>query len=238
MGKVKLSQAVSYALDEMNYGSAEYARAYRFAIRALDELRLDITGQSATCTLPVNCDLTVNLPDNFIRETKVGIWGANNNIVGLTRSNDLSFETTIQDYEYTDPNENYYKLNDERFNTYVTESLGKGSYANVGYFRIDYEARIIVLNPEFTYSEIVVEYLKKEEIDGEYCVDERLLESVAAYIRYKWHIGKKGTSVGERREYERLWHKEKRNAKYRIKKPLIQDMNRSAREGTKGGLKS
>lgn len=236
MGNIKLSQAVSYALDDLQAGDAEYARAYRFAIRALDELRLDITGQLGVAKLCVNSDLTVDLPEDFIRETKVGVYGINGNIIGLTRSDNLNREEDCFEYE-EGTNPSYFDT-DENFGNFVNQSLGKGSYSNIGFFRIDYNERKIYLNAEFTYSEVVIEYLKREEIDGEYCVDERLLESVAAYILYRWYKAKKNTSIGERREFERLWHKEKRNAKYRIKKPLIQDMNQSARESVKGGLKS
>ena len=236
MGNIKLSQAVAYALDDMNAGDAEYARAYRFAIRALDELRLDITGQQGTATLCVNSDLTVDLPDDFIRETKVGVYGINGNIIGLTRSDNLNREETATDIE-EGSNTPYFDT-DDNFGDFVNQSLGKGSYSDIGFFSIDYGERKIYLNTEFTYSEVVLQYLKKEQIEGEYCVDERLLESVAAYILYRYYKAKKGASIGERREFERLWHKEKRNAKFRIKKPMIQDMNRNARESVKGGLKS
>lgn len=234
MAKVKLSQAVSYALDEMNYGDAEYARAYRFAIRALDDLNLDITGEITREVLCVNNDLTVDLPDNFIKETRVGVYGQNGKIIGLTRSNNLTSNIYCDTSDDSNP---VYYTSDEHFGGFVNQSLGRGSYTNIGFFNIDYTARKIYLNAEFTYSEIVIEYLKREEVDGEYCIDERLLEAVAAYIRWKWSIAKKGTSIGERREYERLWHKEKENAKYRIKRPMLQDFNRDARESVKEGIK-
>lgn len=236
MGNIKLSQAVAYALDDMNAGDAEYARAYRFAVRALDEIRLDITGIIHIAKLCVNSDLTVDLPDDFIRETKIGIFGEKGNIIGLTRSDNLNrLENATEGVEESNP---HYFDTDEAFGNFVNQSLGKGSYTNVGFYNISYGERKIYLDADFTHSEIALEYLKREEQDGEYCVDERLLEAVAAYILYRWYKAKKGASVGERREFERLWHKEKRNAKFRIKKPMLQNMNQSARESVKAGLKS
>ena len=72
MATVKLSLAVSYFFDTENYGDAEYAKAYRIAVRCLrNEIELDIDGKICKAKLCIGKDKIAKLPDNFIREVDV-----------------------------------------------------------------------------------------------------------------------------------------------------------------------
>jgi hypothetical protein len=235
----KLSQVVGIFLDEIQGGQAEYARCYRMAIRGWKELELDITGVPKTVLLTVSCDKTVDLPDNFIKETNVGVLNEKNEIASLTRNDNLISDlddcATVQ-YDNTD------FLNfedDERFDQYIyQQSYGRGSYNTIGEFKIDMGANRIILNPDFKYSEITVEYLGREEFEGEYTIDTRLVDALVAYIRWRYNIGKKGVSFGIAQAMMQEYIREKNNAKFRIKRPTIPDMNQSSRIHTKMSLKS
>src|SRR5690606_38149757 len=87
---IKLSEIVGMALDQFNLGKQEYARFYRFAIRGLRNLNWDVTGTAKEVPIPVSCDLTAPLPDDFLKEIKVGVAGPDGQISALTRNNNLS----------------------------------------------------------------------------------------------------------------------------------------------------
>jgi hypothetical protein len=209
------------------------------AIRGWKELELDITGVPKTALLTVSCDKTVDLPDNFIKETNVGVLNEKNEIASLTRNDNLISDlddcATVQ-YDNTD----YLNFeDDERFDQYIyQQSYGRGSYNTIGEFKIDMGANRIILNPDFKYSEVIVEYLGREEFEGEYTIDTRLVDALVAYIAWKYNKGKKGVSVGVADALMRDYIREKSNAKFRIKRPTIPDMNQSSRIHTKMSLKS
>jgi len=235
----KLSAVVGIFLDEIQGGQAEYARCYRMAIRGWKELELDITGVPLTVFLPVASDNTADLPDNFIKETNVGVLNGKGEIASLTRNNNLisnldgcatvQHDTDILAFD-----------NDEKFDNYIYQqaSYGLGSYNHIGEFKVDMSANLIILNPDFNCGEIVLEYLGREEFEGEYTIDTRLVDALAAYIRWRYNIGKKGVGFGTAQAMMQEYIREKNNAKFRIKRPTIADMNQSARIHTKIGLKS
>lgn len=241
MARVNIKNAVSEFLDEINGGPAEFARAYRMAVIGSKELRWDITGHIKTASLCVECDLTVKLPEDLIKVIKVGVANHNGEIATLTKNNDLSFDTGLcgkvmtEDILEYDVRNNW---NDGGFNSYINQSLGRGSYNTIGEYRLSTEEGKIVLSPEFCYSEIVIEYLGSSDEDGELYINEVAAPALVAYIRWKWHVAKKGATSFDKQYYQNEYHREKQNAQMRINGPSLSDMQQNARQHTKMGIKS
>lgn len=98
MAKIKLSQIVGQFLDVENYSDAEYARAYRFAVRCLrNEIELDIQGKICKETICIGEDKIAKLPDNFIKEIEVDY--SKHIDQDCSNMDDLCFETYIKDFE-------------------------------------------------------------------------------------------------------------------------------------------
>jgi len=236
MASIKLKKIIGYFLDEINGGKVEYARAYRIAVLGNKNLKWDITGKIAQVCIPVEDDRTAQIPDWLGKITKVGKMNhVTGKIVGLTQNNSLAFDThcDTEDDEDNFPRENVLDNGEYYMNSFPPHSLGKGGYRNIGEYRISEEQGLIVLSPDCDFSEIVVEGIDTRDNEGDVCVNELLSEAILAFVRWRWHLSKKGVPFQDKKEYRNLWKVEKSNAKFRIKKPKLQDMNRIARQSDK-----
>lgn len=95
----KLSTIVGFFLDSEQYGDAEYARAYRFAIRGLQtEVNLDMVGKICKHTINITNDKIAKLPQNVIRVKSVDCDYS----VGLDEScsnmSDIQFDMHIKKF--------------------------------------------------------------------------------------------------------------------------------------------
>lgn len=233
---IQVSEVVGWFLDEINGGKAEFARAYRIAIRGWRELNWDVTGSLKTTSLEVDCDLTAKLPDDFLNHISIGVVNSNGKIATLTRNDRLTMECS--DDEYFSSEEWY--MNDSNLSilTASRSSLGIGSNNNIGEYRVDRGSNRIILNPDFCYRDVVLEYVSNGQEEGRECINELASEALLAYLRWKWHVAKKGVNRGDKLDYRSEYYNQKRLAKYRIRKPKLQEMNQASRENTKQGIKS
>lgn len=95
----KISTIVGYFLDSENYGDAEYARAYRFAIRGLQtEINLDMTGKICKHTIAIGSNRIASLPANVIRVKSVDADLSGSLSIVDSNMNDLQFEQHIKKF--------------------------------------------------------------------------------------------------------------------------------------------
>ena len=233
MAKLKVSEVVSSFLDMYGYGQAEYRRAYSIAIRGWRELNWDVEGDVQYEELQVRPDLTAELPHDCLNVLELGVPNGNRELAILTRNDSLNpiLDVTI---EHCEPNYMYDYRDYIGFGT--STSLGIGSSNVIGEYKVDMDKRLIVLNPEFTYSCIVMKYLKSSTPDGEYFINELASEALLAYIEYVWHRGR-NVPMSTKQDLERRWYNEKRKAKRRIKPITKSDLNHNSRQSAKGSLK-
>jgi hypothetical protein len=239
--RIKLSEIVSQFLDGADYGDAEYSKAYRIAIRGWRNLNWDVTGDLVRDKVPVECDMTVCIPEGCISIKKVGIVGKGGNLITLKENPNLTDFTCYTDLEDEPSN----TVSDSWWDSEVnwaalnwSGSLGVGSYRAVGEFRIDTAKNRLILNPEFNKSHVILEYLAHPKIEGEYTIHEFASEALLSYLRWQWFINKKGTAQGEREQYRREFFNDKRLAQLRIKKPLNQVLRQVTKEQTMAAVRS
>lgn len=234
--KVKLSSIVSQYLDLYNLGKAEYARAYRIAVRGWREMNWDVTGKVKTVSLNVSQDKTIALPEDFISIVDFGESNNSGGIRSYTKtdnflSQDLFDDSNTKDYtNYPYINQNY---------EFDGHSLGVGSYNNSGYYNIDLEKRLITLNPQSVATNLELKYVSHSGKDcTDHEIDELATEALIAFL--DWQLSKvdKRIGVAEKREKERMYYNEKSKARLRIKKLTRAIMNQNSRESVKMSIKS
>ncbi len=237
---LKLSEVVSQYLDLYNLGKSEYGKAYRVAIRGWRQLNWDITGSIKTVQLSFGADKTVKLPDDFISELDFGVPNGNGGLMSFNKI--ASFNT---DFYLNETQDNISYPPNQRLDVYDTNyiptagSLGLGSYNNIGYYQLDTASHCIKLDPSSTASTFILKYLSYTGEDcDDYEINELAQEALLAWI--DWQLSKvdKRLGLAEKRDKERHWYAEKANAKLRIKKLTMADLNRSARSSAKMAVKS
>lgn len=240
MADIKLSQAVGEFLDLINAGPAEYARAYRIAMRGLRNLEWDVSGENHECELPVECDMTVNLPEDYINLNAIGVVNSRGELAALTHNANLTLADGLrQGQEYHTGSDFIEEWS--KFDNYMaynsSSSLGVGSYPNIGEYREDRSQNIIILNPDFCYNSVVLRYLRRKKVKGDYLINELSVDALVAYMDWQWHRSKPGVSYSDRMAKRQEWFNEKRLAKSRIKNTTLQKMSQIARQATRQGLK-
>lgn len=77
---IKVSEIVSQFLDENNLGQAEFAKAYRIAIRGWRQLNWDILGSICIEDVELCCDMTSDLPEGTLSVLDFGLCNGNGGI--------------------------------------------------------------------------------------------------------------------------------------------------------------
>lgn len=247
MKKDTLRHIVADFLMEADLGQDKFTRAYHIGVRGIKELAFDVTGENKTAQLFIQPDGTADLPTDCLKVTKIGIL-RDGKLRALTRNRDISKAGRLNLSNCDTPcgsddgscrekmPENI--VGHSGYTTY-SASLGTGSWTNIGEYRMDGE--LVYFDPSFIgRCDVYVEYNSFNDEDelGDMYVHPYAREAVISWIRWKFNINTKTQYKQDKGYYERLWHNEKRKAKYRLKSSNLQEMNQSARQHTKGGLKS
>lgn len=229
---VPLKTIVSYCIDEEDQSIGSFDKYWVFAFRGLVDLLFDVTAEPITVRLPVLGNKTVPFPADYISWNKIGILNNNGEVSTLKINNALT------KYKDADPNRiqrltsditdtypllinNPYYLNYYYNGIYQPLFGVGGGLVQYGECTVDEENGLIVLNPEFRYDAVILEYISSPEKNGDYTVPLYTQEALIAWIKWK---AKRGT----RQDYIA----EKTNARRRAPKKRVnlQSFNQVIRE--------
>jgi len=87
---VTIDEAITDYLTESEQGNHKYFKCWNLAYRASVELGLDFFYSVKSVKLPVNANLTVTLPEDYLNYTKVGILNNEGAIIPLQVNNNLT----------------------------------------------------------------------------------------------------------------------------------------------------
>ena len=235
-----LDKVVSRLLTIDGLGEAEYTRAYHIGVMGLEDLSLDLPlTETTTAPLQFSLDGTGIVPEGCLKVLRVARQ-IDGQLVSLTRNKDLN---KLRCY-----NNNYHK---HRVNVvghdsytavnggYYNQSLGVGSWNNWGEYFIDSNNIIYVSDDLVGCGDIYIEYrMLPSNEEGDFYVHPFIQSALVAYIRWTMSINRKNQSPWDKQYFQKIYETEKGKAKFRLKAPTKSEMNQSARQNTKFGLKS
>lgn len=237
---VPLKTIVSYCIDEINASIGEFDKFWILAFRALVDLLLDITGEPITVRLPKNGNNTVTIPGDCISWVKIGILNEKGEASTLRINNAL---TTFKDNNPNRLSQLTGDINDG-FNNLISNPFFLNYYYNgvyqplfgvgggliqYGSCRVDETNNVIILNEQFKYDHVILEYISSPERNGDYTVPLACQEAVVAFIKWKMKMGPREDYIAE-----------KINARRRMprKKVTLQQINQVLRESESMKLRS
>lgn len=238
---VPLKQIVSYCVDETDQSIGSFDRYWVLAFRALVDMLLDVTAEPLTVRLPVQGNMTVPFPSDYVSWIKIGVLNNQGEVSTLKINNAL---TTWKD---TNPNRLTkiaqsdisdtfpFLLDNPFFLNYLYNGIYQplfgvgGGLIQYGDCRVDEANGLVVLNPQFRYDSIIFEYISSPQKNGDYQVPLAAQEAIIAFIKWK-------AKLGPREEYIA----EKINARRRMpkKKVTLQQINQVIRESEAMKLRS
>ena len=192
-------QSVMVSLKQSSFHN--YQRLLHFTAEGFTELNMFTMNNIKVAYLPVNSNLTVDLPEDFISYVKIGIeiggrvWtlGLDSNIA-LPRKVDKCGNTLAQviscsndsDISSVSPLGGFLFAAHYRNGNYVGELYGMGGGFNVAYYTLDMERRQIVLTSDVPQSEIILEYRSSGVMaDGSSVVPRQAVKALKAYVLWQ-----------------------------------------------------
>lgn len=227
--------------DYVNNASSTIVRNY--ALRAIRELGFDVQKRVKSLKLEVNDDNnTVELPDDYVDYTKIGVVGGDGLIYVFGENKNISSSMKYVEDASGNPidsdNDGVFdrveakqigvtasSLSDYEsytFRNFLYEGnigraygIGGGQYS--GEFRINNEQNRIELYSTTGYTEVVIEYIADEARSKNPSVHLYAEGAVQAYIHYKLVERKSNVPQSEKARARQQFYNERRLANARIK---------------------
>lgn len=214
-----------------------------YALRGIREMNFDIQKKIKSLKLSVNTDnSTVELPDDFVDYTKIGVVGSDgliyvfaenkNQNMAMKYSTDASGNNLDSDadgvFDREDAKtEGVGRASISDFESYTFRNflyegnigraygIGGGKYS--GEFRINFEQNRIELYSTAGYNEIVIEYIADEARSVNPSIHIYAENALRTYIYYRLIERKSNVPMGEKMRARQEYYNERRLANARLK---------------------
>ncbi|MGB5050910.1 MAG: hypothetical protein WBO46_18335, partial [Caldilineaceae bacterium] len=192
---ISLDECITSYLDESEQSNHKYFKIWHLSFRAMTELGLDFFYSIRSVKLPINANLTVSLPANCLKVSKVGVFNSKGEVIPLSSNNNLSTAFDMNPTRVSQTQDSTLVDNNSAnggvwYNYWNGSSLGTlygvpSGAPFVGSYKIDNENGVLVLNESFSYDYVVIEYVPSPDEGGEYQIPIQFKEAVISYLRWK-----------------------------------------------------
>lgn len=227
--------------DYVNNASSTIVR--NFALRGIREMGFDVSKQIKSLKLEVNAsNNTVELPDDFVDYTKIGVVGADGVIYVFGENKNIAapmrYVTDAAKNNIDSDSDGVFDRVDAKGDSHMNSSManfesyafrnflyqgivgraygaGGGHYA--GQFRMNYEQNRIELSTTSGYSEIIIEYIADEARSNNPSIHVYGENAIQSYIHYKLVERKANVPQSEKARARQQYYNERRLANARMK---------------------
>lgn len=231
-GYTTIKKIVYAYADEAMQNSSTFRRLYSIALRGVTDLAMDVIGQVKSCRLCVQPNKTVELPEDYLNWSKVGVLNdcgevaTLNNNPSMTLNGATSVNRLSQNIDSSTPDYGnigyglYLNFVDEWYGYYGVNLFGisGNEAASLGSFKVDHDCGLILLNNDFRYDYIILEYISLPDEDTKIPIQAQ--EALIAWLAWKDIIdlaASRKVSVYDKTERKRSYFREKNNARNRLK---------------------
>lgn len=193
-GWITLDSCIYDYISEAELSQNRYFKLFHAAFRCMEDLGLDFFYQIKSVEIPVNANNTVNLPPDYLQYTKLGVLNGNGELVPLKYNDKLtSFSATspnrlanvdsgnfINYYSYSSPVFFNFWNGTSYYNLYGVNTTG--IYG--GGFKIDQANGVILLDPSFNWTGLILEYTASPQEGQDYYIPMAFREAVIAWLAW------------------------------------------------------
>lgn len=267
---VDLNQVVNdfiITMDGDDYVASASDNAIRtFALRGVRDMGFDMLKVIRSLKLPVSSNNTVELPDDYVDWTKVGVVGTDNVVYVLRENKNLNISQkydTVDGITYDIDGDGLNERVDDKtptgnapsseglsegFNSYIFRNyvyngdagrlygIGGGSFA--GDFRVNADQNRIELKSNSSISEVVIEYVADEARSTNPRVHVYAEEALRAYMYYKLIERKSSVPANEKQRARAEYYNERRIANARLKSFTKEEALKTIRKNFKQAPKA
>lgn len=219
---IPLDEVVAAYIDRSEQSPNKYMKLWNIAYDGMQECGLDAFYSVKSILLPINANMTANLPEDYLQYTKVGSLNSNGEVTTLQRNDNISrlkpFHTDRQSDEVAaalDPN------SDTFYNYWQGDRCGNicGIQGSSAGFTMSESEGLLFLNG-ISADHLVLEYLASPNPDTDYKVPVQFREALIAFIAWKdlqYVPGSRRGNITDKAQRRKDFYNERRLAIARFK---------------------
>lgn len=192
---ITLDSVIYDYINQAELSNHKYYKLFHLAFRCFEQLGIDFFYQVKSVKLPVNSNKTVTLPADFLNYTKFGVLNGVGEVVPLRYNEKLTTLSDLQPNRQSQVSGNnypdYYSYSSPFFfnfwdgNAYGNLYGVAGDFTYGGGFKVDKDNGVILLEPSFGYSELVLEYMSSPQEGQDYYVPVQFREAIIAWLAWQ-----------------------------------------------------
>jgi hypothetical protein len=191
---IEVEECITDYMDEAELSDHKYWKVWHLAFRVMSELGLDFFYKIQSFKLPINSNLTVQLPSNCLKWTKIGVLNSVGEIVPLTYNEKLtSYAQFSSDRLQKTQDDTLFNL--FQFNAPIWYNWWNGAAFQtlyglpsgapfVGNFKVDNSTGVILLNENYGYDYLMVECVVSPQEGQSYYVPIQFKEAMIAGLAW------------------------------------------------------
>lgn len=247
---ISLDSVITDYLTESEQPNHKYFKLWHLAFRGFELCGIDAFYRVKSVKLPINANLTVTLPADYLNWTKIGVLNDKGEIIPLYHNDKLTTYADLLPDRVEKTQDDSLINNDWGVNTWYNFWNG-AAYTNiygvpsgspfVGSFKVDIENGVIVLNETFNYEYLMIEYVASPVEGGEYYLPIQFREAIIAWLAWKdianIPSSRRG-NLGDKRDRRHEFYNERKNAIARWKPIRKEEIYQASQEMTRLSVKS
>jgi hypothetical protein len=191
---ITLDSPINDYIIESEQSIHKYYKLFNLAFRCMEDLGLDFFYQIKSIKLDILPNKTILLPADYLNYTKMGILDGNGGLIPLTWNDKLTYHNDQNPSRLADVSSNIgntYSFTSPTFYNYWNGSSYSNfygvSYAGLsgGGFKIDEANGVILLDPTFGYTNLIMEYVASPQEGQEYYLPMQFREAMIAWLAWK-----------------------------------------------------
>lgn len=191
---VSLDECINQYISESEQPNHKFFKLWHLAFRIMTELGIDFFYQIKSVKLPINANFTVNIPPDFLNWSKAGVLNDRGEIIPLKYNDKLTTyaEFSPNRVQKTQDNTlfNLFQFNSPIWYNYWDGASFSTLYGIpsgapfVGSFKIDRTAGVILLDENFNYDYVMLEYITNPQEGQPYYVPIQFVEAIIAGLAW------------------------------------------------------
>lgn len=194
-GMITIDEVINSYLNRSEQSNHKYFKCWHIAFEGMDQMGLDVFYRIRSQKLPVNSNLTVYLPSDYLQWSKIGVLNDKGEIIPMAQNDKLTTyadlnpnrlqktqDNTLDNYLQFGNNIWYNYWNGDSFVTLY--GLPSGA-PFIGSFKIDLTNGVILLNESFPFTYLMVEYVASPQEGGVYYIPMQFREALMWFIAWQ-----------------------------------------------------
>lgn len=253
-GWISIDSCVADYIVESEQSNHKEYKLTNLAYRGMDEMGIDCFYRIKSVKLPVGANKIVYLPDDYSNYSKIGVFNSIGEVVPINYNEKLTIfadqlpdrQSKVEDNTTFDLNGLFNPSSPVFFNFwdgsgYVNLFGIPSGQPNVGSFKIDRDAGVIVLDPNFFFDYICLEYVATPKVGVTYRIPVQFREALISFLRWKDVISMPATShmgMADKTYREKVFWNDRRNARARYKPTYLEEAFQWSLENQRWAVKA